>query len=181
MREFRIPIAFCIATLAATTPLSAKTLVFCSEGSPENFYPAINTTGTSLELDHAAVNLAVGVERRAGGVDGRIEVFRAALRAEHQCLCRERRRGRECGDAESDRDPEFTHGALPRDMRRIPKPVSNHTVPPGSCQRPPSGAAAPARRPVLTCLVTKGQTPTYARSIVSKLGGPSANQSGVCS
>jgi dipeptide transport system substrate-binding protein len=28
---------------------SAKTLVYCSEGSPENFYPAINTTGTSFD------------------------------------------------------------------------------------------------------------------------------------
>src|SRR5690348_5752319 len=28
---------------------SAKTLVYCSEGSPENFYPAINTTGTTFD------------------------------------------------------------------------------------------------------------------------------------
>src|SRR5260370_3980551 len=28
---------------------TAKTLVYCSEGSPENFYPAINTTGTSFD------------------------------------------------------------------------------------------------------------------------------------
>src|SRR6266852_4000084 len=49
MRELRIPIAFCIATLATTTPISAKTLVYCSEGSPENFYPAINTTGTTFD------------------------------------------------------------------------------------------------------------------------------------
>ena len=27
----------------------AKTLVYCSEGSPENFTPAINTTGTSFD------------------------------------------------------------------------------------------------------------------------------------
>jgi len=27
----------------------AKTFVYCSEGSPENFYPAINTTGTSFD------------------------------------------------------------------------------------------------------------------------------------
>ena len=33
------------------TPLaaSAKTLVYCSEGSPENFSPALNTTGTSFD------------------------------------------------------------------------------------------------------------------------------------
>ena len=38
-------------TCLAITPLaaSAKTLVYCSEGSPENFTPAINTTGTSFD------------------------------------------------------------------------------------------------------------------------------------
>ena len=30
-------------------PVAAKTLVYCSEGSPENFTPAINTTGTSFD------------------------------------------------------------------------------------------------------------------------------------
>jgi dipeptide transport system substrate-binding protein len=62
MREFRIPIAFCIATLA-TTPLSAKTLVFCSEGSPENFYPAINTTGTSFDANGQIYSRIVEFER----------------------------------------------------------------------------------------------------------------------
>ena len=44
------------ALLAAAIALSigsqtavAKTLVYCSEGSPENFTPAINTTGTSFD------------------------------------------------------------------------------------------------------------------------------------
>src|SRR5216684_1648022 len=63
MREFRILIAFCIATLAATTPLSAKTLVFCSEGSPENFYPAINTTGTSFDANSQIYSRIVEFER----------------------------------------------------------------------------------------------------------------------
>jgi len=63
MREFRIPIAFCIATLAATTPLAAKTLVFCSEGSPENFYPAINTTGTSFDANGQIYSRMVEFER----------------------------------------------------------------------------------------------------------------------
>ena len=41
--------------LAASLPLwlpmhaAAKTLVYCSEGSPENFTPALNTTGTSFD------------------------------------------------------------------------------------------------------------------------------------
>jgi dipeptide transport system substrate-binding protein len=63
MREFRIPIALCIATLATTTPLSAKTLVFCSEGSPENFYPAINTTGTSFDANGQIYSRIVEFER----------------------------------------------------------------------------------------------------------------------
>ena len=37
------------ATLFAAPALQAKTLVFCSEGSPENFTPALNTTGTSFD------------------------------------------------------------------------------------------------------------------------------------
>src|ERR1043165_7689501 len=38
-----------MAALAFGTAASAKTLVYCSEGSPENFTPAINTTGTSFD------------------------------------------------------------------------------------------------------------------------------------
>ena len=63
MRELRIPIAFCLATLATTTPVSAKTLVFCSEGSPENFYPAINTTGTSFDANSQIYSRIVDFER----------------------------------------------------------------------------------------------------------------------
>jgi dipeptide transport system substrate-binding protein len=63
MREFRIPIALCIVTLATVAPLSAKTLVFCSEGSPENFYPAINTTGTSFDANSQIYSRIVEFER----------------------------------------------------------------------------------------------------------------------
>jgi dipeptide transport system substrate-binding protein len=35
--------------LLASTAVEAKTLVYCSEGSPENFTPALNTTGTSFD------------------------------------------------------------------------------------------------------------------------------------
>jgi ABC-type transport system substrate-binding protein len=35
--------------IAGASAASAKTLVYCSEGSPENFTPAINTTGTSFD------------------------------------------------------------------------------------------------------------------------------------
>ena len=42
--------ALTLAAIAAfTTAASAKTLVYCSEGSPENFSAALNTTGTSFD------------------------------------------------------------------------------------------------------------------------------------
>src|SRR6516225_7534743 len=37
------------ALLLCSSALSAKTFVYCSEGSPENFSPSINTTGTSFD------------------------------------------------------------------------------------------------------------------------------------
>jgi dipeptide transport system substrate-binding protein len=57
-----------VVAAAALVSLSgaamAKTLVFCSEGSPENFYPAINTTGTSLDASAVPVfNRLVEFER----------------------------------------------------------------------------------------------------------------------
>jgi dipeptide transport system substrate-binding protein len=39
--------AFALSTLLGSA--QAKTLVYCSEGSPENFNPMLNTTGTSLQ------------------------------------------------------------------------------------------------------------------------------------
>jgi dipeptide transport system substrate-binding protein len=63
MREFRVPIAVCIVALLTVAPLSAKTLVFCSEGSPENFYPAINTTGTSFDANTQIYSHIVDFER----------------------------------------------------------------------------------------------------------------------
>jgi dipeptide transport system substrate-binding protein len=49
--------------LALGTMLSgaaqAKSLVYCSEGSPENFTPAINTTGTSLDAARPVYNQLV--------------------------------------------------------------------------------------------------------------------------
>ena len=43
-RAIRAAVVAALA-LAAASGLAAKTLVFCSEGSPENFYPGVNTTG----------------------------------------------------------------------------------------------------------------------------------------
>src|ERR1700681_314205 len=63
MRELRISMALCISALLTTAPLSAKTLVCCSEGSPENFYPAINTTGTSFDANSQIYSHIVDFER----------------------------------------------------------------------------------------------------------------------
>ncbi len=37
-----------VLAIAAALPAQAKTLVYCTEGSPENFNPMINTTGTTF-------------------------------------------------------------------------------------------------------------------------------------
>ncbi|HWK46032.1 MAG TPA: ABC transporter substrate-binding protein [Stellaceae bacterium] len=44
---------------AAPTEAAAKTLVYCSEGSPENFNPQINTTGTSFDASKPIYNRLV--------------------------------------------------------------------------------------------------------------------------
>ena len=55
-----------LGVLLATTMLAgaagAKTLVYCSEGSPENFNPQINTTGTSLDAARHVYNQLVEFE-----------------------------------------------------------------------------------------------------------------------
>ncbi len=62
--KLRITAAALGATLALVAQGAAgKTLVFCSEGSPENFYPAINTTGTSFDASaHPIFNRLVEFE-----------------------------------------------------------------------------------------------------------------------
>jgi len=52
-----------VPALLAASGLQAKTLVFCSEGSPENFYPAINTTGTSFDANSQIYSRIVDFER----------------------------------------------------------------------------------------------------------------------
>jgi dipeptide transport system substrate-binding protein len=49
MRHTILAVAGAALVVAGTQGASAKTLVYCSEGSPENFYPAINTTGTTFD------------------------------------------------------------------------------------------------------------------------------------
>ena len=55
--------AVCASALVAASAASAKTLVFCSEGSPENFYPGVNTTGTSFDGNEPIYNRIVEFER----------------------------------------------------------------------------------------------------------------------
>jgi len=55
--------ALAIPALLAATPVVAKTLVYCSEGSPENFYPAVNTTGTSFDANSQIYSRIVDFER----------------------------------------------------------------------------------------------------------------------
>jgi len=43
-------------TLGAAATAQAKTLVYCSEGSPENFNPMINTTGTTFDANRPIYN-----------------------------------------------------------------------------------------------------------------------------
>jgi dipeptide transport system substrate-binding protein len=50
-------------TLCAGAGASAKTLVYCSEGSPENFTPALNTTGTSFDAARGIYNKLTEFER----------------------------------------------------------------------------------------------------------------------
>ena len=48
--------------LVAPAAAMAKTLVYCSEGSPENFNPQLNTTGTSLDAARPVYNQLVEFE-----------------------------------------------------------------------------------------------------------------------
>ncbi|MFT3988197.1 ABC transporter substrate-binding protein [Aestuariivirga sp.] len=51
--------ALLASTVLAAGAANAKTLVYCSEGSPENFTPAINTTGTSFDAARPVFNKLV--------------------------------------------------------------------------------------------------------------------------
>ena len=66
MRTGWIVAAACAAVLAgaAAPPAQAKTLVYCAEGSPENFNPMLNTTGTTFNANLPIYNRLT--EFRAG-------------------------------------------------------------------------------------------------------------------
>ena len=67
MRRHCIPKTLLAATLAtafASPVFAAKTLVFCSEGSPEGFNPQLYTAGTTFDASSQAVyNRLVEFER----------------------------------------------------------------------------------------------------------------------
>ena len=56
-------LALTLPAILATAPVAAKTLVYCSEGSPENFYPGVNTTGTSFDANTQIYSRIVDFER----------------------------------------------------------------------------------------------------------------------
>jgi dipeptide transport system substrate-binding protein len=58
-----IAAAAALITVLGAGAATAKTLVFCSEGSPENFYPGINTTGTSFDANSQIYSRIVDFER----------------------------------------------------------------------------------------------------------------------
>jgi dipeptide transport system substrate-binding protein len=51
--------ALLLGTMLTAGQAYAKSLVYCSEGSPENFTPAMNTTGTSLDAARPVYNKLV--------------------------------------------------------------------------------------------------------------------------
>ena len=55
--------ALALPLILAATGIAAKTLVYCSEGSPENFYPGVNTTGTSFDANTQIYSRIVDFER----------------------------------------------------------------------------------------------------------------------
>ena len=55
--------ALALPAALALAPAAAKTLVYCSEGSPENFYPGVNTTGTSFDVTEQIYDNLVQFER----------------------------------------------------------------------------------------------------------------------
>ncbi len=58
MKRSALLAAICLPAFLMASAASAKTLVYCSEGSPENFLPSVNTTGTSFDVNvHIYSNL----------------------------------------------------------------------------------------------------------------------------
>ena len=63
MRKTALLCAVAVPAFLAMSAAQAKTLVYCSEGSPENFAPSINTTGTSFDVIEHIYDNVVDFER----------------------------------------------------------------------------------------------------------------------
>jgi dipeptide transport system substrate-binding protein len=63
MKKSALFAAICVPAFLAAAPLAAKTLVYCSEGSPENFFAGINTTGTTFDVTGQIYSRVVDFER----------------------------------------------------------------------------------------------------------------------
>jgi dipeptide transport system substrate-binding protein len=63
MKRQLLGVAVASLFLIGAAAADAKTLVYCSEGSPENFNPQINTTGTSFDAARPVYNRLVQFER----------------------------------------------------------------------------------------------------------------------
>ena len=57
------------ATAAFPLAVAAKTLVYCSEGSPENFSPSLNTTGTTFDASRPVYDGLTQFERGSTKVE----------------------------------------------------------------------------------------------------------------
>ncbi|GKX39772.1 hypothetical protein SOASR014_35110 [Pectobacterium carotovorum subsp. carotovorum] len=88
MKKAGIRLTLAALTLAVASAASANTLVYCSEGSPENFNPQLYTSGTSVDASavpiyNRLVDFKVGTtelvpslaERWDISADGRIYTF----------------------------------------------------------------------------------------------------------
>jgi dipeptide transport system substrate-binding protein len=62
MKSVKLLGALLVTTMLAAGSAHAKSLVYCSEGSPENFSPSMNTTGTSLDAARPVYNKLVQFE-----------------------------------------------------------------------------------------------------------------------
>src|SRR3954451_215264 len=62
-------LALALGVCLAAAGASAKTLVYCSEGSPENFYPGINTTGTSFDANSQIYSRVVDFTRGTTNIE----------------------------------------------------------------------------------------------------------------
>jgi len=62
MKNFARLLAATMLAAGLASAAEAKTLVYCSEGSPENFNPQINTTGTSFDAARPVFNQLVEFE-----------------------------------------------------------------------------------------------------------------------